>query len=499
MSNGVYTLFDDDGYVIAAVVVGEDAGTTTNLVYAHTGNLESESYDKTTEEYTWVRKVISDGKEIEITEVGDSLSELKSMSQYNWYEVKYLADGTVKSVELAASALYDVVSPDEYVDVIDDLDAAMADHKVVLYEASDYREAAHVNNDLTTQPSVEGRTFYVDTTAQKGFRVDDDVQIVFIQTNNKETVSYESGYQRLEKVIDRLHDSDRGVGGYNFEVSAIMDNYGASVVVIRDLNEAGAIVTPPTGNGNTFVNLVCNPTTIYYIWDEDKISQPSEETALAEIIAELESAGNIVKNVSKSGNTYTFQLSRMVGNTEVAQDNREWNVATDFLQGSVVTINGTKYLVDERNDEYGQIMAELGLAEYGDGVKLANGTFVDFDTASAIDLTDAVADSFTVGTSTATGYYAFTLTNSGSWGAVAGVTYPIAVQNGEKFTVDVTLLSGPGVWTLTGNEAYFTGATVSNVTVDGVTQVQAGTATDTAIVRVALTVNAAGSASYTCP
>ena len=330
VSNGVYTLFDDDGYVIAAVVVGEDAGTTTNLVYAHTGNLESESYDKNTEEYTWVRKVISDGKEIEITEVGDSLSELKSMSKYNWYEVKYLADGTVKSVELAASALYDVVSPDEYVDVIDDLDAAMAEHKVVLYEASDYREATHVDKDLTSQPSVEGRTFYVDTTAQKGFRVDDDVQIVFIQTNNnKETVSYESGYQRLEKVIDRLHDSDRGVGTYNFEVSAIMDNYGASVVVIRDLNEAGATVIPPVGGVTLPDEISISTATMtvnvpVFIEDADKVNDLAREA--------LQNAGYTVTGVKVNGTDTN-------GNTQY-----ELTAAKDGVSGYVFETEATVYV-----------------------------------------------------------------------------------------------------------------------------------------------------------
>ena len=37
VSNGVYTLYNEKGDVIAAVVVGEDAGATKNLVYTHTG------------------------------------------------------------------------------------------------------------------------------------------------------------------------------------------------------------------------------------------------------------------------------------------------------------------------------------------------------------------------------------------------------------------------------------------------------------------------------
>ena len=51
-SNGVYVLYNEDGDVIAAVVVGEDAGATKNLVYAHTGKVASERYNNSTGEWT---------------------------------------------------------------------------------------------------------------------------------------------------------------------------------------------------------------------------------------------------------------------------------------------------------------------------------------------------------------------------------------------------------------------------------------------------------------
>ncbi len=40
ISNGVYTLFDDDGYVIAAMVVGEDDGTTTNYAFVTSSSMK---------------------------------------------------------------------------------------------------------------------------------------------------------------------------------------------------------------------------------------------------------------------------------------------------------------------------------------------------------------------------------------------------------------------------------------------------------------------------
>ena len=38
----MYTLYNDKGYVIAAMVVGKDSGATSNLVYVHTDDVERE-------------------------------------------------------------------------------------------------------------------------------------------------------------------------------------------------------------------------------------------------------------------------------------------------------------------------------------------------------------------------------------------------------------------------------------------------------------------------
>ena len=46
ISNGVYTLFDDDGYVIAAIVVGEDDGTTANYAFVTTTSMSREGYER---------------------------------------------------------------------------------------------------------------------------------------------------------------------------------------------------------------------------------------------------------------------------------------------------------------------------------------------------------------------------------------------------------------------------------------------------------------------
>ena len=83
---GSYVLFDDDGDIIGAVVVGEDSGATTNLVYTHKSSIESETDNNASGsstkansskgDYTWTRKVVSNGEEVTLTEVGSGLSKL---------------------------------------------------------------------------------------------------------------------------------------------------------------------------------------------------------------------------------------------------------------------------------------------------------------------------------------------------------------------------------------------------------------------------------------
>ena len=98
VASGVYTLYKSNGYVIAAVVVGEDNEASKNLVYVSSSSVNYEAYDKANDEWTWTREVIIDGEKAELTEVGDSLTYLGKMNKGEWYQVKYNAKGEVIDV-----------------------------------------------------------------------------------------------------------------------------------------------------------------------------------------------------------------------------------------------------------------------------------------------------------------------------------------------------------------------------------------------------------------
>ena len=241
ISYGVYTLFKNNGYVIAAVVVGDDAASTKNLVYVNSGDVELESYDKTADEWTWTRKAISaQGKEIELTEKGDSLSHIGpdakngNMDEGKWYQVKYDAKGNVVDTALASAKL---TAGTEYIQYFDQIATAVNNEDTVLLECG------IIKADKVL--SLKGSTLYGDTTDTRGVAVDDDTNIVFIQKNdNKKTTSIENGVKALENVLKNLNESDKGKK-YQYEFSAMIEDGIATTVVIRDKVEIGY-----TDNGN---------------------------------------------------------------------------------------------------------------------------------------------------------------------------------------------------------------------------------------------------------
>ena len=230
VSYGVYTLFKDNGYVIAAVVVGDDAASTKNLVFSHKKDVELESYDKTEDEWTWTRKVVNaKGEEIVLTEKSDSLSELNKMVKGLWYQVKYDAKGNVISVDTASNALS--VVKKEYITSFGDIETAVNDNDTVLLEMV---ETKTVHNALDKKLTLKGSTLYDATSAKLGVAVDDDTNIVFIQKNdNKETTSFETGVKALETALKNLNEVSKDT--YSYEFSAYIEDGIATTVVIRDL------------------------------------------------------------------------------------------------------------------------------------------------------------------------------------------------------------------------------------------------------------------------
>ena len=275
-SFGVYTLFKDNGYVIAAVVVGDDAASTKNLVFSHKKDVELESYDKTEDEWTWTRKVVNaKGEEIVLTEKSDSLSELNKMEKGLWYQVKYDAKGNVISVEDAAKAFK--AEPNKYITSFDKIETAVEKEDTVLLEMVG---TGKPKTGLEHKLTLKGSTLYDQTSKTMGVAVDDDTHIVFIQTNdNKSTTSYETGVKALETALKNLNvaseikDGSGKVTGYkyNYEFSAYIEDGIATTVVIRDLTDGEYTGNTVVNNGKlTNVAIVKEGTALKATWTDKK-------------------------------------------------------------------------------------------------------------------------------------------------------------------------------------------------------------------------------------
>jgi len=277
-SKGVYTLYNKDGIVIAAVVVGEDDGTARNLVYAHTGDIDWESYNgegSTRADgdglFTWTRKVISDGQEITLTEVSDGNSDLAAMAQYHWYQIKTNGDGEVTGVyrmpedkiggtkhdklDVAKLTRLDDLALDYKVDYVED-EKGVTQGEIAYTIQNGANNILYWNkNYIESNLYMDGRTLYVATDDDYGFIVNSNVKWVVQQWDNnaKETYIDEgttaAGLDNMIKELNRRNTNREGkIENYHYQVSAIIESgIASSVVIFYNENDYNR----PNGGGTT--------------------------------------------------------------------------------------------------------------------------------------------------------------------------------------------------------------------------------------------------------
>ena len=356
ISHGVYTLFDDDGYVIAAVVVGEDDGTTTNYAFVTSDSMNRESYDKEKDEYTWSREAIVNGELVTLTETGSSNPELRGMVRGSWYEVKYYADGTVRRVtEIKVDNGDTTADPYEFytntvsgtypkfIGLIDYVEGAADDNDtVVLYQ------------DLTAQTyvvSVKGSTLQVDTTistGSRGFAVSPSAKTVLIQdsvtssgkvTYMDDIYEYTGGSAGLERAVRNLNDNAK-FKGY---IGAVIENGVATSVVIYDKTETD-INTGIDGSDIDGVTVTLNDPSAGKVSVSYTGTQPTDDQAISAIVSEMNKQGYTVTNTKYDNSVpaYVLSTTRKVGGMEVAQDFTWDGTKTQMI---TIKVDGTNKLV----------------------------------------------------------------------------------------------------------------------------------------------------------
>ncbi|MCI9515229.1 MAG: S-layer homology domain-containing protein, partial [Oscillospiraceae bacterium] len=307
--NEIYPLFKDNGYIIAAVVIGEDDGVTKSYAYVTSDDVKRESYNKADDEWTWVREAVVDGKLVDLKEVGggEDLSDLEEMEQDAWYEIKFDADGNVKSATKLTFA-----TNTEYVNEVQYVDDAIEDHdSVVLF---DQTFTADIDEDDDAVITYRNGTLYVNTDDVKGFDVSPDVKVVLCLSDDGDAFddvddSYD-GYAGLERAIRNLDSNFKG------ELSAIFDKGSAVVVIFNDLTYAeGGGGQKPGGTSGVDVNVlavidgVANEVA-FIATGTDTLSRTEKIAAIKAAVAELESVGEKDVDVSlTTNNEYAVEVN----------------------------------------------------------------------------------------------------------------------------------------------------------------------------------------------
>ena len=467
-SHGVYTLFDDDGYVIAAVVVGEDDGTTTNYAYVTSDSMNRESYDKEKDEYTWSREAIVNGELVTLTETGSSNPELRGMNRQSWYEVKYYADGTVRRVtEIKTDDGNNTVDPYEFykgtvsgtypkfIGLIEYVEGASDDNDtVVLYE------------DLTGSTSyvlsVKGSTLQVDTASGtgRGFAVSPSAKTVLIQdsvtSSGKVTLmddiyEYTGGSAGLERAVRNLNDNAK-FKGY---IGAVIENGVATSVVIYDKTETD-INTGIDGSDIAGVTVTLNDPTAGKVSVKYTGTQPTDDQAISAIVSEMNKQGYTVTNTKYDNSVpaYVLSTTRKVGGMEVAQDFTWDGTKTQMI---TIKVDGTNKLV-ANGTTFASLFTSPSATEFAslngnmkatnDSTALSAGDEINTTLHVQVTVTSAVTATgattgFNSGATTATAAADGTMTGYVQKG-VAGTYKVVITLSGTATAGDVNLASSTG-------------------------------------------------------
>lgn len=327
---GTFALYDEDGYVIAAVVVGESTGVSQSIAFAIDSKASSEGYANGM--WTWTRDVIINGEEVELTETNDEdESDLADvMKPGQWWVVKYDADGNVKKVEKFGDDDNEI-----YVKTLKAAAAQVAaDEDLLVVDVAN----AHVDY------KNGGRTVYnhnndVDAT---GIRVDTNVKIVFQQvTDNRETTDYYEGYDALASILDELNKKNDATDtneGYRF--AAVIEDGRATSIIIIDDNHSTDHDSPGGGTSKTVTLKVGTKTgdgvaIVEINGKEYNITEKSSDNSI-----KVPTGENVTVKVIAVGNTFDITKTKVtVNGTGTVLNTKDGWTIMNIADGDVLVID----------------------------------------------------------------------------------------------------------------------------------------------------------------
>lgn len=273
----IYTLYNKDGYIIAAVTIGENNGISSSYAYITSSSVNKEAL--TDGKWAWTREAVVDGKLVELKEVGTNLKILDELKEGVWYEIKYDADGNVRKVDssnITGINNYTGIpfaAGTKFVPEVANVQAAVNNFDTVLLFDNGNRDATTGTADDITALTYKNGTLYTNTDATKGFSVSPDVKVV-LALADKDGDPFDdvddsyTGYAGLEKALKDMNANHEGFTAGRIELSAILKSGAATVIIINDKTPDGSVdigdstVTfeykPVITQNGTFLNIQAN-------------------------------------------------------------------------------------------------------------------------------------------------------------------------------------------------------------------------------------------------
>ena len=255
-----FYLFNDNGYVTYAVVVGEDDTNTDNTVY-FTSGATGRYYDKETKEYYVTYDAIQGGEQIVLKVLDDEATD-KNPGIGDMYKATFNKDGYVKDLDSKGDSAHMNTTA----------------NKAAGYTLTNGTEASPVTLTL------KGATLWVTTkTANDNYVVIDDDCKIFVHTYNDDADEYVE-YNTVESAVGALTTEkvDGKSVAYVAKVATVCNkNTGyATTLIINELKVTGTPVPPVLSNAIEIksVNLATGVIT-YYVEDGTAHTFTPEEIA----------------------------------------------------------------------------------------------------------------------------------------------------------------------------------------------------------------------------
>ena len=321
----VYTLIDDDQYIIASIVLGEAQGSTANYAFI-TDAPTAERIDRETNTYYWSFDAIMGGKKVTL-----------------WARSKY--QNTVNELVRGLNSVVELRFDGDYVTNVKLLGKDVTDFNEAIKdgdEVFDVDTTITPYNGAAVELYLSGRTLHTGDQS-KGLTFVTDAPTVLRQQINEKWTSTE--YDSVEEAYNDLADADPSDGTLDFKgrIVAVLNSQGvAEWVYIYSLTPVtsgnqGGITTPGVQVTIDSSNNIKVTTTDKHITTEE---------ALENIIAHLEGMGLTVGTPrlidgGLSPDYYDIPTFYTVGDIQIPATTYRFTLnGTYFVQNVTISVNG---------------------------------------------------------------------------------------------------------------------------------------------------------------